>query len=413
MRSHQRYFAVADPATDKLLPHFVAVCNIAPKDLDVVIKGNERVLRARLRDARFFFDEDLKIPIDEHVESLKTVVFQEKLGTSHAKTIRNTKLAVTLAARLCPDEVETVKRAAHLAKADLVTEMVGEFPDLQGVMGGVYATRGGESEAIAHAIYEHYMPVSAGGAIPETATAACLAIADRLDTIVGCFGIGLAPTGTQDPYGLRRKALGIIRICTGKGYSMPLEPIVGLAADLLSDTIEVNRDEVIAQVIDFHRLRLRHLIAAEGVELEMIDAALNVRFDDILDGARRIEALSRFRSGGDFPAVATAFKRVANIVAEHATGTVTPGLFVEEAERRLFAAWQEMSEKSRPLVEQGRYLDALTAMAVIRPAVDTFFDDVMVMVEDAALRDNRLALLGEINRFFRNVADFRAISSAG
>ncbi|MBP1723163.1 MAG: glycyl-tRNA synthetase, beta subunit, partial [Deltaproteobacteria bacterium] len=271
MREHQRYFSVCDSKGD-LLPFFVAVSNTKPRDPRVVIRGNERVLRARLSDAQFFFMEDQKVPLIQRLEGLKKVVYHSKLGTSYEKVMRISALADFLAQRIDPSLLETVKRAALLCKGDLITGMVGEFPSLQGVMGQVYARLSGEKEEVAQAILEHYLPAAAGGALPTSQPGAILSLADKLDTITGCFGVGLIPTGTADPYALRRQTLGIINIILGRRFSLSLSELIQKSLSLLREKIERPPQEIQADVLDFFKGRLQNLLVSRGISADVVEA---------------------------------------------------------------------------------------------------------------------------------------------
>ncbi|RLA80276.1 MAG: glycine--tRNA ligase subunit beta, partial [Deltaproteobacteria bacterium] len=408
MEHHQRYFPVVD-REGRLLPFFVAVSNTEPKDLEVVRQGNQRVLKARLADARFFFEEDLKVPLEERVEELKGMVFQAQLGTLYEKTLRVKELAGRLAERVAPHAKEAAQRAAYLSKVDLLTEMVGEFPQLQGVMGREYALRSGERPEVAQAIFEHYLPRSAGDTLPESDAGALVSVADKIDTVVGCFGVGLVPTGTSDPFALRRQTLGIINIILEKGYRLSLKELIGWASELLRERME--REKVEEQVLEFFRGRYENLLFPEGWGREEVAAVLNVQMDDLVDARRRIEALSRMRPLPEFESMVVAFKRVANIVR----GTdypeePDPSLFIEEQERELYETFQGVKEEFQRLFEAEDYEGILRLFSRMRPAVDAFFDNVLVMEEDKRLRQNRLSLLGKINDLFMKIADFSVLT---
>jgi glycyl-tRNA synthetase beta chain len=409
MRSHQRYFSVVD-ADGKLLPAFITVNNTLTEDPSVVVKGNERVLRARLSDARFFFDEDRKVRLESRVEALKGIVYQQKLGTSWEKMDRFRQLATRLAAAHNPAVEEKVHRAATLCKADLVTGMVGEFPEVQGIMGREYALHDGEDAAVANAIAEHYLPTQAGGELPSSDIGAFVSLADKTDTICGCFGVGLIPTGSADPYALRRAALGIINIILDKGYRQPLNSLIAVSLDLLGAKLKRNRDDVQADVREFFRGRLVNLMA-DRFPGDVVDAVVAASFDDLVETAARIGALAEFKNRPDFEPLAVAFKRVCNIVKEPVAEPVKPELFEDDAERALFSVYQGVSALVAEKVAERDYLAALTAIAGLKGAVDTFFERVMVMAEDERIRANRLALLQEIKGLFRDIADFAKIAA--
>jgi len=409
MRSHQRYFSIVDDA-GKLLPGFITVNNTLTEDPSVVVKGNERVLRARLSDARFFFEEDQKVPLSTRVESLKNVVYQQKLGTSYEKMERFRALAEGLADLLNPAVKEKTSRAAFLCKADLVSGMVGEFPEVQGIMGREYALIEGEDAEVATAIAEHYLPTQAGGQLPSSDIGAFVSMADKLDTICGCFGVGLIPTGSADPYALRRSALGIINIILDKGYRLSLEEQVDRALALLAPKLTRPADDVKGDLLEFFRGRFVNLMA-DRYAADAVEAAVAAGCADLVDAAARIAALAEFKSHPDFEPLAVAFKRVGNIVKEGVDVAVDPTLFQDPAEGLLHDTVQEVAASVRGKIAAGAYLDALTEIATLRGPVDTFFDKVMVMAEDERVRTNRLALLTGIARMLGAIADFAKIAA--
>jgi glycyl-tRNA synthetase beta chain len=290
MKEHQRYFPVADDH-GKLLPHFVCISNIHPRSREVVVKGNERVLRARLSDAAFFFEDDLKIPLDTRVEQLKKVVFQAKLGTSYEKMMRFKQLALWIVDRIDPNLREAVERASHLCKADLVTGMVGEFPKLQGSVGREYARLSKERPEVSEAIYEHYLPAFAGDQLPSGPVGDIVSIADKMDTIVGCFGVGLVPTGTADPFGLRRQALGIIRIVLEKKYPISLRGLIEESQKQLEEKMERPVEQVKEEVLDFFRVRYQNFLLDKGYPFDVTEAVISNSFGELLDIQHRIDAL--------------------------------------------------------------------------------------------------------------------------
>jgi len=409
MREHQRYFSIVDEH-GRLLPNFITVNNTLAEDPAVVRRGNERVLRARLSDARFFFEEDKKVSLEDRVEDLKGIVYQARLGTSHEKMERFRKLAEGLASRLRPEVAAKVSRAAFLAKADLVTGMVGEFPELQGVMGREYALIYGEEADVAVAIHEHYLPTQAGGDLPSSDIGAFVSIADKLDTICGCFGVGLIPTGAADPYALRRSALGIIAIILDRGYELSLADLVDSSLTLLRDKLTRDESQVRADVLEFFRGRYVNLMAGRYPS-DVVEAVVAISFDNLNDTASRMAALAEFRQRPDFEPLAVAFKRVCNIVKEGTDIPVDAGLFQEEAERELARAFDVVASVARVKTGEKDYLAALREIAGLKGPVDAFFDGVMVMAEDQRVRSNRLALLTGIARLFSAIADFSRISA--
>jgi glycyl-tRNA synthetase beta chain len=408
MREHQRYFSMVD-ADGKLLPGFITINNTLTEDPSVVVKGNERVLRARLSDARFFFDEDHKTTLASRVEALKSIVYQAKLGTSYEKMERFRILAKRLADRLQPKVSEKVYRAATLCKADLVTGMVGEFPEVQGIMGREYAIHDGEDLAVANAIAEHYLPTQAGGELPSSDIGAFVSLSDKMDTICGCFSVGLIPTGSADPYALRRSALGIINIMLDKGYRERLPDFIKASLDLLAAKATRPQEEVQRDVLEFFRARFVNLMA-DRFPSDVVDAVVAVSFDDLVDAAARIRALAEFKNREDFTPLAVAFKRVCNIVKEGVDTPVSEALFQDPAESALYQAFQSLSGQVPLAVASGDYLTALTEIATLKDGVDLFFEKVMVMAEDEKVRGNRLALLTGIARLFAEVADFSRLS---
>ncbi len=411
MQQHQRYFPVVD-GQGGLVPYFVAVSNTTPRDMDVVRQGNERVLRARLADAQFFFQEDQKVSLEERVEELKGVIFQAKLGTSYEKVMRFRELAVRLAEELVPADKEVVARGAYLCKADLVTEMVGEFPQLQGVMGREYALLSGEDPAVAQVIYEHYLPRFAGDKLPTATAGDLVSIADKLDTIIGCFGVGLIPTGTSDPFALRRQALGVIHIILAKGYSLSLSALIKMGLEPLMAKIERYPEEVQTDIQAFFRGRFVNLLVSQGYSGDLVEAVLSVQVDDLVDARSRMEALNTFRRRPEFEPLAVAFKRVANILrkVDYKEGA-DPSLFETPQEEGLHQRYQEIEGRFSGSIKTGDYEGALAELAMLRAPVDEFFDHVLVMTDDEKLRANRLALLGEIDRLFSQIADFSQVGA--
>ena len=408
MRSHQRYFSIVD-ANGALLPGFITINNTLTDDPSVVVKGNERVLRARLSDARFFFEEDKKVSLDERVESLKKVVYQQKLGTSFEKMERFKLLAEGLADQLKPAVTQQASRAAWLCKADLVSAMVGEFPEVQGIMGREYALLEGESVDVANAIAEHYLPTQAGGELPASDIGAFVSIADKMDTVCGCFGVGLIPTGATDPYALRRATIGIIAIILDKGYRLSLHSLVDQSLELLSDKLTRSKELVAADVVEFFRARFINLLGS-SFATDAIEASIAAEFNDFVDVQSRIAALSEFKTHPDFEPLTVAFKRVGNIIKEGVDVPVDPSLFQDSAEGDLYAAIQTVKSSAEGLISSGSWLAALTEIATLRGPVDRFFDKVMVMSDDQRVRTNRLALLTTIARLFSKVADFSRIA---
>ncbi len=423
MREHQKYFAVVDEK-NRLLPCFISVNNTKARDMALVARGHERVIRARLADAQFFYRGDLEVTNDHRVEQLEGVLFQAQLGTMHAKTERVTHIAGYLAdavgddLKKSTDLKRNVLRAAHLCKADLVSHVVGEFPKLQGVMGRVYATIAGEPADVAAAIEEHYRPVYSGAPLPETTTGAILGIADKIDSICGCFSVGLIPTGASDPYALRRQGIGIVQIMLENGFSFSLSALIEKTLGLFGQKSTSELAALTAMVFGFIKNRMSHLLAEQGFSKDVIAAVVDISGDTIPDVWNRVRALESLKAQPDFEPLAVAFKRVGNIIKKsgssdqaRVTQKVDAALFEHESEGILYAAFQEAERKAAAAVDRGRFDQALREIAALRGSIDAFFDGVMVMTDNKRLRENRLALLGCIAGLFEKFADFSKIST--
>jgi len=413
MREHQRYFSVMHP-DDTLAPYFIAVNNTYRKELATFVKGHERVLRARLEDAKFFFEEDRKVPLEQRVEELKGVVFHAKLGTSYEKVRRIIQLSEYLAETLGTPK-GPVLRTAHLCKADLVSEMVGEFPSLQGIMGRIYARLSGEPEEICEAIFEHYLPRFSEDKLPTGDIGAIVGMADRMDTIVGCIGNDLIPTGAADPFGLRRAALAIIRIILVKDYTISLSDWIDKARGLLSEKVHLEAQSAWEVVRDFFAVRFRGYLQAEGIAFDTIEAVIARNFDDIADSYRRVTVFHEFRQDPAFASLMLSFKRVVNIlegqnVEEKAE--IRLDLLKEDPEKALYEKMEKIRGRFVTLMEKKDYHAALQLMATLKPVVDRFFDEVLVMDPDEAHRENRLTLLTRIQRLFSRFADFSKVSAS-
>ncbi|MGD0279006.1 MAG: glycine--tRNA ligase subunit beta [Smithella sp.] len=408
MISHQKYFPVVNDG-GKLLPYFIAVSNTRPRDITVVAKGNERVLRARLADASFFFEEDKKVPLEDRVESLKKVVFHTLLGTSHKKVMRFRKLAIKIASKVKPSVKKNVDRAALLAKADLESLMVGEFSELQGIMGREYALLAGEKPEIANAIYEHYLPIVAGGDLPQSDEGSIVGIADKIDTIAGFFGVGLPPTGTTDPYAMRRQALGIINIILSRRYSLSMNFLIDESLALLKDVLKKPADDIKKDILDFFRGRLQNQLITQGYAYDTVDAVLSADIDDLVQVIEKIKALEAFRQNPEFEPISIAFKRVDNILKDFRDGQIDIGLLSADAEINLFSSFDDIKTRVEKCIAEEDFSAALNKLAALRPPVDDFFDNVMVMDKDEKVRFNRLSLLADISALFHKIADFSKI----
>jgi len=413
LQDHQRYFPLRG-ADGKLMPRFVAVANLESRDPSQVRAGNERVVRPRLADAAFFYAADRKATLDSRRESLAAVTFQAQLGTLADKTVRITALAVQIA-RVAGKDAQAAQRAAELAKCDLLTAMVGEFPELQGVMGRYYAVHDGESAEVAAALAEQYLPRFAGDALPATGAGLALAVADKLDTLVGVFAIGQKPTGTRDPYGLRRSALGVLRILIETGIAVDLRELIrsaldSVAADLARLGGKPPAEGLAEEIYDYmmERLRAWYLEAGSSVTTEMFDAVLDTRPASPLDFDNRLRALAGFLQLPDATGLTAANKRIANILrkaGEQPSPRVDPGLLTDPHERQLAAEVEALRLDVERLVTARRYADALTRLASLRGSVDAFFDHVLVMADDVRVRANRLALLAALSRLFLHMAN--------
>jgi glycyl-tRNA synthetase beta chain len=408
MKYHQKYFPVSD-SKGELLPHFITISNMIGDGGLEIKKGNERVLKARLEDARFFFEEDRKRKLEDFVEELQGVVFQKKLGTTYEKMTRFSALAANLAEKVCPDKRKHVERAARLCKADLVSQMVYEFPELQGIMGGYYAADSGEADEVVQAIKEHYRPAFAGDKLPDTAVGAVVAIGDKLDTILGCIGVGLIPTGSEDPYGLRRHALGIIQIVLANGWQFSFNALIDAGVQQLAQKSKLQPEEIRKHTLDLFSQRYKSLLTEEGYPYDAIDAVLSTGIDSLVDVKQKVMAFSNLKNLPHFEPLAIAFRRVVSILTEEALGEVQPDLLTDPAEKELYAQYLRVKDPVQQCIEDKDFAQALEKIVEIKGAVDDFFDQVMVMVEEDALRKNRLHLLYGISRLFANIADFSRI----
>lgn len=403
MKGDQKYFPIYDKE-GKLLPHFIFVSNINPEDPTAIIEGNEKVVRPRLTDAEFFFKTDLKQKLVDRLPRLETVLFQQQLGTLKDKTDRIEQLAGEIAKQIGADEAKA-KRAGLLSKCDLMTNMVFEFTDTQGVMGMHYARHDGEDEEVAVALNEQYMPRFAGDELPKSLVASAVALADKFDTLTGIFGIGQAPKGSADPFALRRAALGALRIIVEKNLPLDLEDLVKKSAALFGD--KLTNQNVVADVVDFMLGRFRAWYQDEGIAVDVIQAVLARRPTRPADFDARVRAVSHFRTLDSAEALAAANKRVSNILAkaDAAIGEINLTACVEPAEKALAEAVLALRTEVQPLIAKGDYTAVLDKLANLRAPVDNFFDNVMVNAEDPALRQNRLAILNTLQGLFLQVAD--------
>ena len=407
MKGDQKYFPIYDK-DGKLLPHFIFVSNINPEDPTAIIEGNEKVVRPRLTDAEFFFKTDLKQKLVDRLPRLETVLFQQQLGTLKDKTDRIEQLAGEIAKQIGADEAKA-KRAGLLSKCDLMTNMVFEFTDTQGVMGMHYARHDGEDEEVAVALNEQYMPRFAGDELPKSLVASAVALADKFDTLTGIFGIGQAPKGSADPFALRRAALGALRIIVEKNLPLDLEDLVKKSVALFGD--KLTNQNVVADVVYFMLGRFRAWYQDEGIAVDVIQAVLARRPTRPADFDARVRAVSHFRTLDSAEALAAANKRVSNILAkaDAAIGEINLTACVEPAEKALAEAVLALRTEVQPLIAQGDYTTVLDKLANLRAPVDSFFDNVMVNAEDPALRQNRLAILNTLQDLFLQVADISVL----
>jgi len=424
MRDHQKYFAVED-ASHKLVPHFLAVLNTNGDPDGLIRHGNERVLRARFNDARFFWDSDQKIPLKDRLEMLKAVTFQKDLGSRYAKAERVTTLITSLGSAVSKDEAqidsEAARVAGRLAQTDLTTELVKEFTELQGIVGGLYAQAQGLPRSIADAIYDQYKPVSMEDSVPRTLEGAVLSLADKADTIAGMFALGMVPSGSKDPYALRRQANGIVKIVAEHKLAIALSPLLsdalaGYQGSEAEKKFTVRGDAYTQAIRTFFRERLEfYLRDVLGLAYDVANAALAAGAEDVVDAIARATAVARVRPSADFEAISTSFKRMKNILRQaqetkrRVAHPFNPALLQEDAEKKLAAEMPKVAGRVNSLRAGKQYEQALLEISRLRPVIDTFFDKVMVMVENEELRAQRLGLLQTLLDEFSSIADFSEI----
>ncbi len=412
MKEHQKYFSVYD-SEGCLMPNFLAINNTVARDETVTRRGHERVLRARLSDAAFFFKEDLKIPLGDRIDQLKRVIYQAELGTSHAKVLRFTKLAEYLGERLLPERLDDLRIVAGLCKCDLVTQMVTEFPSLQGIMGREYARLEGKPEEICLAIHEHYLPLRSGGELPKSELGAIIGCADRMDTVAGCFAIGFEPSGRADPFALRRHAIAIIRILQERQWDLSLNEFIRESLSILSLDIHFEREPIFNKILNFFRERYKQMMLSSGYASDIVEAVISVGFDEINKLRTRLEQVNRFvTESPEFHELALTFKRVTNILKnQERSYKVETNLFRDASETDLWDVFVSLKEGVEECIEQEDYYGAMSRMVRLRRPVDDFFDNVEILTkDDKALRENRIGLLQQLSRFFLGVADFARFS---
>ncbi len=408
MKKHQKYFALQD-GQGRLMPNFVAINNTVARDESVVRKGHEKVLRARLSDASFFFKEDRKKPLQGRLEDLKGVIYQAQLGTSYAKVQRFTSLAEFLAEKAAPAKLEIVRLAAGLCKCDLVTQMVTEFPTLQGVMGMEYARLDGHPEEACLAVHEHYLPARAGDELPGSVPGAIVSVADRMDTISGFFAIGMEPTGAADPFALRRHALAVIRILESRDWDISLTEIIGKALSILAKEISFDAPGVLSKILDFFRERYRQMMLRSDYGYGLVEAAIAVDFDRINQLRSRLDQLQRFvKEFPGFESFVLTSKRISNILKNQEDPMrVQQTLFKEPCEAKLWETYQAVKRPIEELLEKKKTYEALQHMATLKGPVDAFFEGVEILTKESAdLKNNRVGMLQELSRLFLKVADF-------
>lgn len=416
MKEHQRYFPVVDP-TGELLARFITIRNGTSENIDIVRVGNEKVLQARLEDAKFFYEEDQKVSLSDRVGRLKDIAFLKGLGSLYDKVERVRDLARYIVGELGLDEpiYSLVDRTASLSKADLTTNMVNEFSELEGVMGREYALLGGENPVVAQGIYEHYLPRFAGDELPQTMAGIVVSIADKLDSICGCFGIGIIPSGSADPYALRRQASGVVNILLSSDLNLRLSNLVEyvLAIYQGQNLLKRDRQEVAAQVLDFFVARIRHACRHRGAAYDSIEAVLAVDYDNVARVWDRLEAVEAMRRKPEFASLVAMYNRVHNLAHKApSTEASSPHLLREPAEKALYQQYKKVLPRVKNALRQWDYKSALAELLVLHAGIDTFFAEVLVMVEDEELKKNRLALLRELDQIFLAVADFSKIVSA-
>ena len=410
MQDHQKYFPILD-SEGNLMPHFITISNIDSKNVSRVKEGNERVIRPRLSDAAFFWNQDCKHPLETRMSGLDKVIFQNKLGSLGDKSRRVAKIAKQIARQLGAN-ADHAHRAALLSKCDLMSEMVFEFPDLQGIMGRYYALNDGESEEVAIALDEQYMPRFAGDELPSTMTGQILAVSDKLDTLLGIFAIGQKPSGEKDPFALRRATLGVLRILIERDLALDLRDLLGFAAEALEGT--VNASKAIDEVLNFMLERLRVYYLNQDISADVYDSVVALKPTSPVDFDNRVYAVSSFRQLAEAESLAAANKRIGNILKKiegKRPTKIDVKKFQEKAESELYDQLQKLSVEVAPMFEDGDYKSALKKLAGLRDVVDTFFDQVMVMADDESLKKNRIALLGQLHDLFMKVADLSRLQS--
>lgn len=420
LKKKQFFFPISEKSNPaKLKPCFIGIRNGISENQDIVREGYERVLKARLADAEFFYHQDARTKLTEKAEMLKKVVFQEQLGTISDKMVRVAILSEYLYEQVCSNrstqQLNNIKNIVHLCKSDLVTELVGEYPELQGVIGRIYALNNGEEKVVADGIEQHYWPLASDGKLPETIESAVVSIADKIDTLAGDFAIGLIPTGSADPYGLRKQAMGVIRILKENNWNISLNLIIEKSLYLIS--INFDKEKTAVALLEFLRGRLETLLTDTGYRYDEINAVLSTGYNNIPDTFLRIESLKSIRQLPDHVPLSILFKRIVNIIRQAKEKQIMPDntelnqeLLQEDAEKLLWQKFSNLNQETEPELKNKQYLSALQKMVTLRPEIDTFFEKVMVMDKDNNLRNNRLILLSNIAGFFYQVADLSCLA---
>lgn len=418
MKNHQKYFPIYSKSKEKLLPYFMFVSGTPIKNSEIVIKGNEKVIRARFTDAEFFFNEDTSSPLIDSVKNLKQMVFLSNVGNYFDKTLRIDQLANYISDSLNFHHSKiNLRRAAMLSKADLSSQMVFELPELQGTMGKYYALNSGEKKEVGLAIEEHYMPTARDSKLPESDLGSLLSIVDKIDNICACYSTGLKPTGSSDPYALRRQAIGIIQILINQQFGLDLNNVINFALENINPSMKkVLKNKVKEEILDFLAERFKNLMITEGYKYDTVDAVISSNFNNIIDCYERIKALEEFREQKDFDELAIAFKRVVNIAKTKPSSKLSSKLFQDKSETDLHKAFLDIKEKTNKhlldksgLTKESDYLKALNSIKTLKTPIDSFFDSVLVMEKDEKLKNNRLALLNEIKDLFFQISDFSKI----
>ena len=411
MKKNQKYFPVLD-STGRLLPYFVCIRNGSKLHNEIVKEGNERVLRARFEDAAFFFNEDKRTRLGDRAVKLKNVVFQVELGSLYEKIERIKALYGKTVASFPGSNASKVNRALELCKADLVTDMIREFPELQGIMGREYAKVDGEDAEVASAIAEHYLPKFSGDALPQTVTGRVLSILDRIDTISGCFAIGLVPTGSQDPYGLRRSTLGVINEILKFKLDLSVKELVSCSLETYGGRLKGDAGKICNDIIEFFKARMDVILREKGLRYDLVNAVLATDCSKITEAFKRTEVLDALAKAEGFNNTMVTFSRVINIIPkEGKPAAVKPGLFKDESEKTLFELASAAEKEFKPLTAGGKYAEAFALLAKLTPAIDGFFTGVMVMDKDPEVKANRLALLAFISSMFLQLGDFSKINT--